>query len=83
MNGTCEDKYCAASCSLVKITDCDKSINNLFDYAISRFTNQVNVQDPKTMVPFSVGFANMQDVKWIGLDAPASYVTPDVLAMRQ
>lgn len=83
MNGSCGDKYCAASCSLIRITDCDNSINALFNYAISRFTNQVNVQDPKTMVPFSVGFANMQDIKWVGLDAPTSFVTPNVLAMRE
>lgn len=67
---------------MLKMTDCSNSINGLLKYAINNFPNQVNVQDPKTMSPFSIGFANMQDVKWIGLNTPPSFVTSDVVAMR-
>jgi hypothetical protein len=68
---------------MLKMTDCGTAINGLMKYAISNFPSQVNVQDPKTLSAFSVGFANMQDVKWIGLDAPSSFVTADVKNMRE
>lgn len=82
MNSTCGSAYCAASCSLTNMNDCIGVMNGLLKYASTNFPNQVNLQDPKTVTPFSTGFADMQDIKWLGLTTPKSYVTKDVAAMR-
>lgn len=82
MNKSCGN-YCAATCTMKTMTDCSGAINSLFDYAISSFPSQVDVHDPSTMVPFSIGFADIQDISWIGLKSPTSFATKEVVAMRE
>lgn len=83
LNSTCGSAYCAASCSLTNMNDCIGAMNGLLKYASNNFPSQVNLQDPKTVAPFSTGFADLQDIKWLGLNTPKSYVTKDVIGMRQ
>jgi hypothetical protein len=42
-NSTCGSGFCAASCSMQKLTDCDSAINSLLKYAINIFPTQVNL----------------------------------------
>lgn len=62
--------------------DCNGAINNMFNYAINNFPRQVDIHNPSTMVPFSIGFADLQNIKWIGLEPPSPYATKDVIAVR-
>ena len=82
MNKSCGN-FCAATCTMKTMTDCSEAINTLFNYAINSFPSQVNIHDPSTMVPFSIGFADVQDVRWIGLNPPAPFATKEVVAMRE
>jgi hypothetical protein len=82
LNSTCGSSYCAASCSMQNMTSCTGAVNGLIKYASINFPNQVNLKDPSTLSPFSIGFADMQDVKWLGLAVPTFYATKEVVAMR-
>ena len=42
-NSTCGTGYCAASCSMLKLTDCDSAITGLLKYAINVFPTQVKL----------------------------------------
>jgi hypothetical protein len=42
-NSTCGTGYCAASCSMLKLTDCDNAITGLLKYAINVFPTQVKL----------------------------------------
>lgn len=57
LNSTCGSSYCAATCDMLRMSDCMGAVNGLFKYASSNFPNQVNLNDPKTLSPFSIGFA--------------------------
>ncbi len=67
---------------MLNMNDCMGAVNGLIKYASSNFPNQVNLNDPKTLSPFSMGFADMQDIKWLGLAIPTTYATKEVVAMR-
>jgi hypothetical protein len=82
LNSTCGSAYCAATCSMLNMNDCAGAVNGLIKYASSNFPSQVNLTDPRTLSPFSIGFADMQDIKWIGLNTPKSYATQEVVEMR-
>lgn len=58
-------------------------MNGLLKYSSENFPAQINIQDPTTVAPFAVGFADLQDVKWLGLETPKSFITKDVIDMRQ
>jgi hypothetical protein len=75
LDATCGSSYCAASCSMLKMNDCMGAINGLIKYASSNFPSQINLKDPSTLAPFSIGFADMQDIKWLGLAIPTFYAT--------
>lgn len=83
LNSTCGSSYCAATCSMQKMEDCMGAVNGLLKYASSNFPNQVNLNDPKTLSPFSIGFADLQDIKLFGLNIPPTYATKEVVAMRE
>lgn len=83
LNSTCGSDYCAASCSFTNMKDCIGSMNGLLKYSSENFPAQINIQDPTTVAPFAVGFADLQDVKWLGLETPKSFITKDVIDMRQ
>lgn len=83
LNSTCGSSYCAATCSTMNMGDCAGAINGLIRYASSNFPSQVDISNPNTLSPFSLGFADLQDIKWIGLAIPKFYVNKDVVAMRE
>lgn len=72
LNSTCGSSYCAASCSMQNMNDCRGAINGLIKYASTNFPSQVNLKDPSTLSPFSINFADMQDLKWLGLTTSPS-----------
>jgi hypothetical protein len=82
LNSSCGSSYCAGTCSMQKLSDCNAAVNGLLKYAMGNFPAQVNIQDVRTLSAFPIGFAKLQNIKWIGLDIPPSYVTQSVLAMR-
>ncbi len=81
-NSTCGSGYCAATCSMLKLSDCDSAITGLLRYAINTFPPQVDLQNIKTLSSFSIGFAQLQSIKYIGLEAPPSILTKDIVVMR-
>ncbi len=83
LNSSCGSNYCAATCSMQRLTDCNSAVNGLLKYAINNFPSQVDLNDVRTLSSFPLGFAKLQSIKWIGLETSPSYVTKDVVAMRQ
>jgi len=82
LNSSCGSSYCAATCSMLNMNDCAGAVNGLIKYASTHFPNQVNLNDAKTISPFTIGFADLQDIKWLGLAVPRSYATGEVVEMR-
>ena len=50
-----------------KMSDCVGAVNGLLKYAINNFPSQVQVQDLRTLSTFPIGFAKLQDIRWLGL----------------
>ncbi len=83
LNSSCGSNYCAATCSMQRLTDCNSAVNGLLNYAINKFPSQVDLQDIRTLSSFPLGFAKLQSIKWIGLETSPTYVTKDVVSTRQ
>lgn len=82
LNKDDKGNYYAAMCSLTDMVSCQKAVNGLLDYATERFTSQVSVVDNKGMSSFSIGFASLVDVKWLGITIPPAWVNYEIQQAR-
>lgn len=83
LNQKCGDHYCAASCNMTNMTTCISAIDGLLSYAVNLFPTQISIQDNRGLSSYPIGFADLLNIRFLGLKVPPSYVTDAVVEARK
>ncbi|XP_018008251.1 uncharacterized protein LOC108665956, partial [Hyalella azteca] len=82
LNKDSSGKYYALTCSLTAMEDCVKAAGGLLDYAKESFSTQFSFQNNTGLTPLGIAFSQYASIKYIGLVAPPSLVTQEVIQDR-
>lgn len=84
LNNAPDGKYYALTCNLDNLTACENAAQGLVTYGSATFPAQVSFTGSgKGLNPLGEGFASSVSISKVGLQVPASLVTPQIKQDRQ
>jgi hypothetical protein len=85
LNKDVNGNYYALTCSLNNMQNCLSAADGMLDYAVDNFTTQVSFENNIGLTPLSVGLMPTppDPMRYLGLETPPSFVTPEVVESRE
>lgn len=67
---------------MTNMASCISAVDGLIAYAVNDYPKQVSFADNLGLSAYPMGFANILNIRLIGLKVPATYVTDNVTEAR-
>jgi hypothetical protein len=75
--------YYFTTCNLQNMNACTTTANDMWDYVLNIFPTQISFEPGRGLAPLWSEFATYDPIRYMGLTAPPSFVTPVVIQNRR